>query len=132
MVARTVPTTGKDMLVYLDDLLMFADTVEELLDILERNLHILARAGLKCKPRKCKLFCESIHYLGYVISPEGIAPEQEKINKIRAWPFPLTGIGMLSFLGLVGYYRKFVPDIGALASPLYNAAKEKLLLQLRN
>ena len=55
---------GIDTLVYLDDLLMFAEREEELLRILNRNLQILARAGLKCKPRKCKLFCDSIHYLG--------------------------------------------------------------------
>ena len=79
---------GLDTLVYLDDLLMFAESEDELLRILNRNLQILSKAGLKCKPRKCRLFCASVHYLGYVISPEGVAPEREKIDKIRAWPFP--------------------------------------------
>ncbi len=90
-------------------------------------MQILSKAGLKCKPHKCRLFCASVHYLGYVISPEGVAPEREKIDKIGAWPFPQTGTDMLSFLGLLGYYRKFVPNIGTLAAPLYEAAREKIL-----
>ena len=52
---------GKDTLVYLDDLLMLAQTEAELLQSIDRNLQILLKASLKCKPRKCKLFREAIH-----------------------------------------------------------------------
>ena len=89
---------GKELLVYLDDILIFAETPEELLEALERSLQILIKAGLKCKPRKCQLFRPFIEYLGYVISGEGIAPDPKKIEKIKKWPTPATGIDMHSFL----------------------------------
>ena len=115
---------GKDTLVYLDDLLMFAETREGLLHALHRNLRILIEAGLKCKPRKCKLFRESILYLGFVITPKGVAPGQDKIAKIQKWPFPETGIQMLGFLGLVGYYRKLFPNLANYIDALYSVAQQ--------
>ena len=87
----------RNVLAYLDDLLIFARTEEELLAKLEETLRVLASVGLKCKTRKCKLFRPDISYLGYVISKDGISPDLSKIEKIRQWPFPLTGLGMMSF-----------------------------------
>ena len=68
---------GKELLVYLDDRLIFSETPEELLAALEQTLQILAKAGLKCNPRKCQLFRPFIEYLGSIISGEGLAGPQE-------------------------------------------------------
>ena len=69
---------SEEILTYLDDLLLFAATPEELLKSLEKTLQILIKAGLKCKPRKCQLFRPWIEYLGYIISKEGVAPDEKK------------------------------------------------------
>ena len=66
---------GKELLVYLDDIVIFAETPEELLAVLEQTLQILMKAGLKCKPRECQLFRAFIEYLGYIISGEGVMPD---------------------------------------------------------
>ena len=116
---------GNDTLVYLDDLLMFADTEEELLRALDRNLAILSKAGLKCKPRKCQLFRSSLHYLGYIVSDKGIAPDAAKIDEIRQLPNPPTGLGLLTLVSLANYYRKLILNFADLASPLYKASQEK-------
>ena len=58
---------GRELLVYLDDILIFAETPEEFLAALERTLQILINAGLKCKPRKCQIFPPFIEYLGFII-----------------------------------------------------------------
>ena len=108
----------KELLVYLDDILIFAETPEELLAALERTLEILIKAGLKCKPRKCQPFRHFIEYLGYIISGEGIKPDPKKIEKILNWPAPSTGIEMHTFLGICNYYRKLIPDFADLSSPL--------------
>ena len=69
------------------------------------------------------MFRESIHYLGYVINAKGIAPELDKIAKIQKWPFPETGVQMLGFLGLVGYYRKLFPHLANYVKALYDVAQ---------
>ena len=118
---------GKELLVYLDDILIFAEAPEELLAALERTLQILVKAGLKFKHRKCQLFRPFLEYLGYVISGEGIKPDPKKIEKIRNWPTPSTGTEMHSFLGLCNYYRKLIPQFADLSSPLYELTSQTKL-----
>ena len=115
---------GECLLVYLDDLLMFAKTVPELITALDFTLKTLIKAGLKCKPRKCQLFRKSIEYLGHIISESGVAPLTEKIDKVRQWPFPGTGLEMLSFLGLCNYYRRLIEHFAEWAVPLYAVSQE--------
>ena len=119
---------GKILLVYLDDLLIFAKTEEELLIGLEKTLKKLIAAGLKCKPRKCKLFRDSIEYLGHVISEMGVAPDRSKIEKIEKWPFPTTGVELASFLGLANYYRRLIDKFADWSFPLYKLVKEPILV----
>ena len=116
---------GQEILVFLDDILIFAETPEQLLDALERTLQTLARAGLKCKHRKCQLFRTFVEYLGHIISDKGIAPDPKKIEKIRDWPAPETGNGLLSFLGFCNYYRRLIPHFAELSAPLYAVAQQK-------
>ena len=80
---------GRELVVYLEDILIFRETPEELLAALERTLQILINAVLKCKARK--VFRHFIEYLGYVISGEGIAPRPKKVEKIGHFPTPSTG-----------------------------------------
>ena len=86
-------------------------------------LRLLAKAGLKCKAKKCSLFTEQVHYLGHYVSREGILPEPGKLEKIKQWPKPDKGIGMASFLGYCNYYRELIPSFAHLSDPLYKASR---------
>jgi len=72
--------------------------------------------------RKCQLFPHSINYLGHAISQGNIAPDRTKLIKIEQWPFPSTGLEVLSFLGLRNYYRKSILEFADLADALYKVA----------
>ena len=85
---------GIDLAAYLDDLLRYALRHIEMLPILDRTLGQLIDAGLKCKPRKCQVFPESIQYLGHIFKEGKISPDRSKLDKIREWPFPQTANDM--------------------------------------
>ena len=119
---------GIDTSAYLDDVLTYAPEFREILPLFERNLKILIQTGLKCKPRNCQLFDKTLIYLGHVLSHGTIAPDQSKLDKVRSWPFPTTGLEVLSFLGLCNYYRKFIPNFAEMADALYKVANESFVI----
>lgn len=96
-------------LCYIDDVVIFSKTVEEhvghLADVFER----FRKANLKLKPAKCRLACSQVQYLGHEISAEGIRPLSSKITAIAEFPTPTSAKEVASFLGVSGFYRKFIP-----------------------
>ena len=103
---------------YLDDIIIFSKTEEEHLQHLEEIFERLPKAGLKLKLQKCSFFKKHIQYLGHLISDEGIQPLPEKLESIAKMPVPQNAKQVKQFLGLVGYYRKFVPCFSDIARPL--------------
>ena len=97
-------------IVYLDDIIIFSDTKEEHLKRLEAVFQKLCAAGLKLKPSKCFFFREEIEYLGHVVSRKGISTNPKKIEAVSKWPTPKTVYDVRSFLGFVGYYRRFIKN----------------------
>ena len=73
---------GYGVLIYFDDVLLYADDSEDLIELLRRVLKRLINAGLKCKAKKCHLFANKIHYLGHVVRRGSLLPESAKIDKI--------------------------------------------------
>ena len=118
---------GGGVLVYLDDVLIYAETSEELLDKLSQVLKFFAKAGLKCKASKCSVFTQKVHYLGHIISKEGINPEPTKLEKISKWPKPEKGTGLASFLGLCNYYRDLIPNLAHISGPLYKVSRSSIV-----
>ena len=109
---------------YLDDIIIFSRTEEEHLEIIFNRL---CEAGLKLKLQKSSFFKKHIHYLGHLISDEGIQPLPEKLESIAKMPVPKNAKQVKQFLGLVGYYRKFVPrfaDISRILTKLTRKDKE--------
>ena len=94
---------------YLDYIIIFSKTEEEHLKHLETIFNRLREAGLKLKLQKCSFFKKHIQYLGHLISDEGIKPLLKKLESIAKMPIPKNAKQVKQFLGLVGYYRKFVP-----------------------
>ena len=112
---------------YLDDIIIFSKTEEEHLEHLEIIFNQLRKAELKHKLQKCSFFKKHIQYLGHLISDEGIQPLLEKLESIAKMPVPKNAKQVKQFLGLVGYYRKFVPrftDISRILTKLTHKDEE--------
>ena len=103
---------------YLDDIIIFSKTEEEHLQHLEEIFERLRKAGLKLKLQKCSFFKKHIQYLGHLFSDEGNQPLPEKLKSIAKMPVPQNVKQVKQFLGLVVYYRKFVPCFSDIARPL--------------
>jgi len=105
-------------LCYLDDIVLFAKTPQELLERLRVVLDRLRKVGLKCKPSKCELFKTEIKFFGHQVSVHGIEPLPDKIETIRDWPVPKCLRDVRAFYGLASYYRRFVQGFATIAEPL--------------
>ena len=103
---------------YLDDIIIFSKDEEEHLEHLRIIFQHLKEAGLKLKRSKCDFIKRHIQYLGHLISQDGIQPLPEKLESIRDMPAPRNPKEIKQFLGLAGYYRKFVPRFLDLSRPL--------------
>ena len=105
-------------IVYPNDIIIYSDTKEEHLKRLEAVFQKLAAAGLKPKPSKCFFFREEIEYLGHVVSCKGISTNPKKVEAVTKWPTPKTVYDVRSFLGFVGYCRRFIKDFSKLSKPI--------------
>ena len=110
---------------YLDDIIIFSKNELEHLEHLEEVFHWLRKAGPKTKHSKCDFFKSEIHYLGHLISADGISPLPDKLDTIQNMPAPKDMKEIKQFLGLTGYYRKFVPRFADLSRPLTALTKKE-------
>ncbi|KAG5265670.1 hypothetical protein AALO_G00245010 [Alosa alosa] len=90
---------------------------------LEQVFAKLHEHGLKLQPAKCRLFQRSVQYLGHVVTPGGVATDPEKTEAVRKWPTPTNIREVRSFLGFVGYYRRFILSFARRAGPLHALLK---------
>jgi len=111
-------------LVYFDDIIVFSATPEQHLERLKCVFRRLQEANLKLKPSKCCLMQTEVSFLGHIISGEGISTDPEKIKLINEWPAPTNLRQLRGFLGLAGYYRRFVQGYAKIAGPLNNLLKK--------
>lgn len=109
----------KEVLVFLDDLIVFSSTLEEHEARLMKVLGRLREFGLKLSPEKCSFFQSSVKYLGHVVSRSGVETDPEKIASLKTWPVPQNLRELRSFLGFAGYYRRFVKGYSNIVKPLH-------------
>ena len=114
----------KFAMTYLDDTIIFSENELQHLEHLEIVFSQLREAGLKMKCSKCDFFKSEIHYLGHLISPEGISPLPNKLDCIKHMPVPKDMKEIKQFLGLTGYYTKFVPRFADISRPLTTLTKK--------
>ena len=105
-------------IVYLDDIIIFSDTKEEHIKRLEAVFKSSWQLVSKLKPTKCFFFRDEIEYLGHVVSGKGISTNPKKIEAVTKWPTPKTVYDVRSFLGFVGYYRRFIKNFSKITKPI--------------
>jgi len=115
--------TLESVLVYIDDIVVYAHTYDELKLRLEAVFLRLRGANLKLKPTKVKLFQREIQFLGHRISGAGVAMDPDKIAEIVRWHHPTTVHEVRQILGLCGYYRRYVKDYAHVATPFHELTK---------
>lgn len=111
----------KSCLVYLDDVILFNRTEDEHLATLQEVFERIRAAGLKLKAQKCRFARKEVTFLGHLVSEEGIRPDPRNVEKVLAWPHPSSDEEMRSFLGLCGYYARFIQGYAAITKPLRDA-----------
>ena len=108
-----------ECLVYLDDIIIFGRTFEEHLSHLASVLERLREVNLKTKLSKCNFLKQRVHYLGHVISSDGITTDPSKTERIINWPTPRNVQEVQQFLGLASYYWRFIQNFAGIAKPLH-------------
>ena len=112
-------------LVYLDDIIVFGKTFDEQLTRLGEVFSRLRAANLKLKPCKCFLCQRSVEFLGHVVSEEGLATQPSKVQAINEWMACRDVSEVRAFMGLSGYYGRFIKDFSTIAAPLYNLTRKE-------
>ena len=102
------PFLGKFVVFFLDDILVYNRSEEEHLNHLRQVFEVLREHQLYAKDSKCEFFKTEIHYLGHIISNEGIRMDLEKVDAILKWPHPRNLQELEMFLRLAGFYRKYI------------------------
>jgi hypothetical protein len=108
----------KFVIVFMDDILVYSRTEEEHKQHLRTVLQVLREHQLYAKLSKCSFYQERIHYLGHIISKDGIVVDPEKIEAIREWSVPRNVTKVRSFMGLASYYRRFIAGFSKIAHPI--------------
>ncbi|KAL7643866.1 UNVERIFIED_CONTAM: hypothetical protein RMT77_005872 [Armadillidium vulgare] len=108
---------------YLDDCLIFSNSKEEHETHLKQVFQLLQENSFKISLEKCEFFRTSLTFLGYKVSSEGLTPPSEKKEAITAFPLPPDSAALRKFLGMIGYYRRFIPNFAKIIFPLSEKAK---------
>nr|ABA98724.1 retrotransposon protein, putative, unclassified [Oryza sativa Japonica Group] len=121
------PLLRKGVLVFTDDILIYSQNLDDHVALLRRVFQLLTDHQLKVKRSKCSFARASLPYLGHVISAEGVATDSKNIQAVHNWAVPCNVKEVRGFLGLAGYYRKFVHSFGIISRPLTDLLKKNVV-----
>ncbi|GKA75696.1 putative reverse transcriptase domain-containing protein [Tanacetum coccineum] len=110
--------TDKFIIVFIDDILIYSKTKEDHENHLRLMLEFLRKENLYVKFSKCEFWLQEVYFLGHVVNHEGIHVDPSKIEAMKSWKAPTTPSEVKSFLGLAGYYRRFIENFSKIAKPL--------------
>ena len=111
-------------LIYLNDVIVYGKTFDEHLQRLSMVLQGFCQAGLKLKPSKCHFFETQVTFLGHVLTPDGVPPDPDNIEKITTWPVPTCVTDVQAKLGMANYYQRFIKDYSKKMQPLIQLIKK--------
>lgn len=115
---------GVICLVYMDDIIVFSTSLTEHIDNLAKIFRTLEEHNLKIQLDKSEFLQKEVAFLGHIVTSEGVKPNPDKIQIIKEWPLPSNEKQLRGFLGILGYYRKFVKDFAKITKPLTNALRK--------
>jgi hypothetical protein len=124
MDAMLVGLCDVEVLVHLDDLLLFSETIEDHVRRMRLIFERVREDNFKLSVAKCTFAVPGVVYLGHVVNTYGVAPDPSKIAAIREFPRPRTVSNIRAFLGLSGYYRSFIRNYAAVSLPLTQLTKK--------
>jgi len=110
---------------YLDDIVIFSQNLEDLRRHVQTILKLVEETELTLKAFKCEFHTTEIEYLGYIISPQGLRMDEEKIRTIKEWKEPTNVKGIQSFFGFANFYRCFIRDYSKIMTPLSSLIRKK-------
>ena len=111
---------------YMDDVLIFSQTLEDHIRDLRIVYKKLEAEKLYANPEKCTFAQPEVDYCGFVVGEDGVRPQSEKLAVVRVWPTPTNPTEVRSFLGLCGFYQRFVEGYATIAAPLTSLLKKEL------
>ncbi|GBG88162.1 hypothetical protein CBR_g46650 [Chara braunii] len=114
------------VLIYLDDILVYSWSLDEHVEHLRTVLERLRQAKYKANRYKCEFTRQELEYLGHYVTPQGIRPLADKIKVICVWPEPTNTTDVRSFMGLVGYYQRFITGYSRIAAPITRLQSPKV------
>ena len=109
---------------YLDDVVIHSRTWDDHLRHITDVFHRLREAGLTVKPKKCQFAMSTCIYLGHVVGNGEVRPDSSKVEAVKTFPIPRSKSQVRAFLGLTGYYRRFIPDYARIAAVLTDLTKK--------
>ena len=119
-----MPELDKFVVVFIDDILIYSKNEEDHAQHLRIVLQRLRDHHLYAKFSKCEFWLDSVKFLGHTISSEGISIDPSKVQEVMDWKPPTSVHHIRSFLGLAGYYRRFIPDFSRIAKPMTELLKK--------
>ncbi|KAJ9535388.1 hypothetical protein OSB04_un001497 [Centaurea solstitialis] len=112
------PMLDRSVIVFIDDILIYSKSKEEHVEHLREVLEVLRKEKLYAKFSKCDFWLQEVQFLGHLVNREGIKVDPAKVEAVMKWETPKTPTEVRSFLGLAGYYRRFIQDFSKIAVPL--------------
>ena len=116
---------NKFVVVYIDDIMIYSKTFEEHIEHLEKVFQRLVEANLMVKFKKCKFCLQNIEFLGHIVGRDGLQVDPKKVEKMKKLPAPKNLKEVRGIMGLLGYYRKFVPNFSKIAKPINQLLKKE-------
>ncbi|XP_028798740.1 uncharacterized protein LOC114754147 [Neltuma alba] len=121
------PYLDRFVVVFIDDILIYSRSEEEHREHLHIALRILRDHQLYAKLSKCEFWLKEVKFLGHVVSAQGVAVDPNKVDVVLKWEVPRSVTEVRSFVGLAGYYRRFIQGFSQIAMPLIKLTKKDQL-----